>query len=269
MSKVLSLKERFFRDGRVADCPVYDLHGHMGPLGGGWLPRSDTAAMVAAMDRTGVRLLVFCDHSTLMTPDVGNAPNIEAVRRFPTRLRAYCGINPNYPADVERDVAAFDEYPDVFVGFKLLADYHQVPITDPRCRPAWKLADERGLPVLLHTWGGSRFDGPDLVRQAATEYPNARILMGHSCHGEWDKAVAVVNEFRHVYFELTAVLDDRGVLELFVREAGSEKILFGTDSPWFNHHHYIGAVLGADIDDAARHNILHRNAERILGLKGG
>ncbi len=58
--------------------------------------------------------------------------------------------------------------------------------------------------------------------------------------------------------------DERGVLERFVGEAGSERILFGTDLPWFNHHYYIGSVLGAAISDEDRHNILHRNAEKLL-----
>jgi predicted TIM-barrel fold metal-dependent hydrolase len=152
----------------------------------------------------------------------------------------------------------------VYVGFKFLADYHKVAISDPRCCPAWEFANERGLLVLSHTWGGSSFDGPGEVRKVAAAYPDAKILMGHSCHGQWEQAVALANEFPNVYLELTAVLDDRGVLELFVEKAGSERIVFGTDTPWFSHHNYIGAVLGADISDDDRRNILYRNAEGLL-----
>ncbi len=57
------------------------------------------------------------------------------------------------------------------------------------------------------------------------------------------------------------VLERTGVA---VRETGSERIVFGTDLPWFNHHYYIGSVLGAGITDDDRHNILHRNAEKLL-----
>jgi len=259
-----SLRTRFFRDGRLADCPVYDLHGHMGPLAGGNLPRHTAQAMVAAMQRAGVRLVVFCHHAALWGPDPGNRLNIDAVRRFPNHFRAYCAVNGNYPDVIARDVATFDEFGDVYVGFKLLADYHRVAISDPRCRPAWELADARGLLVLLHTWGGSAYDGPEEVRKVASAYPGARILMGHSCHGQWQEAVDLVKEFDNLYFELTAVLDDRGALELFVRETGSERIVFGTDTPWFNHHYYIGAVLGAEVEDEDRRNILYRNAKRLL-----
>ena len=264
MSSHAKLRDEFFRDGESTACPVVDMHGHMGPMSGGYLPRNSPEAMVAAMGRAGVKLIVFCHHSTLGVPDVGNAPNVEAVRAYPGHFRAYCGINPNYPELSRRDLDTFDDYADVYVGLKLLSDYHHFPVTHERYEPAWRLADDRRLLVLLHTWGGSRFDGPAVVREAAAKYPNATILMGHSCHGEWDKAVALANDFPNVYLELTAVLDDRGVLERFVEGAGSTRILFGTDSPWFNHHYYIGSALGADITDEDRHNILHRNAERLL-----
>ena len=259
-----TLRERFFVDARLNDCPVYDLHGHMGALQGAHLPRCTPEAMIAAMDHAGVRLTVFCHHDTLMVPDLGNALNLEVVRRHPDRFRAYCGINPNYPEEARRDVAGFDQCRDAYVGFKLLADYHRIAITDPRNAPAWEKANAEALLVLLHTWGGSAFDGPEQVRACAERYPNARILMGHSCHGAWAEAAALARDFPNVYCELTAVLDDRGAVELLVQGAGSTKVVFGTDTPWFNHHNYIGALLGADLTDEDRRNILYRNARRLL-----
>lgn len=263
-----NLHEAFYAEGKVADCPVFDLHGHMGAFAGISFPRPEADGMVAAMDRAGVKWLVFCHHGTLFSPDIGNAANVAAVRRHPNRLRAYCGINPNYPVVTEQDVASFNQFPDVFVGFKMLADYHRYPLTDERYRAAWEKANRDELPVLIHTWGGSAYDGPEIVRAVAERYPQAKILMGHSCHGEWDKAIALVKQYPNVYFELCAVLDERGILDKFVAETGSERIFFGTDLPWFNHHYYIGAVLGAAISDDDRHNILHRNAERLLSRFG-
>lgn len=261
---VESLKERFYRLGAVPDCPVYDMHGHMGSWYGIHFSRPQPPEMLRVMMRAGVRLLVFCHHWALFAPDIGNQASVKAVRMFPEKLRAYCGINPNYPDIVSRDVATFEEYRDVYVGFKLLADYHHYPITHDRYRPAWEVANEEGLLVLLHTWQGSVYDGPGEVRKAAETYPEARILLGHCCHADWQSAAELAREFPNVYLELCAVLDDRGAVEFLVEKAGSERIVFGTDFPWFNHHYYIGALLGADITDEDRRNILYRNAERLL-----
>ena len=209
-------------------------------------------------------MLVFSHHQALMVPDVGNRPSIEAVRRFPDRLRAYCVINPNYPELAAADLDSFDQHRDVFVGLKFLSDYHKVAITDERYRPALEYADRHRLLVLMHTWGGSPYDGAGLVRQLAERYPNVTFLLGHSCHGDWDAAVALARDFPNVYLELTAIFDDRGVLEKFGAEAGSERMLFGTDLPWFDPHQAVGALLSAHLSDEDIHNICHRNAEKLL-----
>ncbi len=259
-----ALAREFWQYGKSTSCPIYDMHGHMGPWTAIYFPRGEAADMIGTMDECGVRLLVFSHHLALRAPNVGNAPSVEAVRRYPDRLRAYCLVNPNYPEHLEADLATFEAHRDVYVGFKFLSDYHAIALTDDRCRPAWEYANERELLVLAHTWGGSPYDGPAVVRRVAERYPRVKLLLGHSCHGEWDEAVRLARDFPNVYLELTALFDDRGVLEKFVREAGSERMLFGTDLPWFDPHHAIGALLSADIDDEDRHNICHRNAEKLL-----
>ncbi len=265
-----SLARAFWEKGRADDCPVYDMHGHMGPFSGIWFPRPSSEGMIQAMDRAGVRLLCFTPHDALFAPEVGNATSIEAVRKFPDRLRAYVAINPHYPEFVARDIAMFEKHTDVFVGVKLLSDYHTVPMTAAAYEPALKFADERKLLVLAHTWGASLFNGTDACRTVARRYPNIAFLLGHSLHGAWDDAIAVAREFPNVYLELCALLDNnRGVLEKFVEAGLSERMLFGTDLPWFAPHCGIGAILSADVTDEDRHRILHRNAQKLLSRFAG
>ena len=260
-----TLAKKFWAEGRSAECPIYDMHGHMGPHSAIYFPRVEPEAMIRTMDACGVRLLCFSHHTSLHSPDLSNSLSIEAVRRFPTCFRAYCTINPNYPEIVKREVASFESlFPDVYVGFKFLSDYHKVALIDPRYEPAWAYADEHGHLVLAHTWGGSPYDGEDVVREVASRYPNVKLLLGHSCHGAWDAAIMLTQDFPNIYLELTAVFDDRGVIERFVDGAGSDRMLFGTDLPWFDPHHAVGVLMDADITDADRHNICHRNAERLL-----
>jgi uncharacterized protein len=264
------LAREFWEYGRSATCPVYDMHGHMGPIGSIYFPRGNPEQMIQTMDECGVKMLVFSHHMALFSPDISNRASIEAVRCFPDRLRAYCAINPNYPENIAADLATFEEHRDIYVGFKFLSDYHKVPVSDERYREAWEYADRQGLLLLMHTWGGSPYDGSAVLRRALEKYPNVRALLGHSCHGEWDAAVQLARDFPNVYLELTAVFDDRGAIEKFVDEAGSDRMLFGTDLPWFDPHHAIGVLLSAKISDEDRHNICHRNAERLLApvIKG-
>jgi len=258
------LAREFWEDGKSTSCPIYDMHGHMGSWHSIYFPRAEAPQMIGTMDECGVKLLVFSHHHALFAPEVGNQASIRAVRQFPTRLRAYCAINPNYPEFIARDIAAFEQYQDVFVGFKFLSDYHQIAITDERYWPAWEYANAHSLLLLMHTWGGSPYNGAAAIRSMAERYPNVHLLLGHSVHGDWDAAVALARDFPNIYLELTALFDDRGIFEKFVAEVGSQRMLFGTDLPWFDPHHAIGALLSAKISDEDRHNICHRNAEKLL-----
>ena len=259
------LAREFWETGRSASCPVYDMHGHMGVWKGIYFPCAEPERMIWNMDKAGVKLICFAHHWALFSPEMGNDPAIEAVRKYPDRMRAYMGIIPHYPEIIARDLARFDEYRDVFVGLKFLADYHQVRISDDAYRSALEFADGKRLPVLLHTWGGSQFNGAEEIRKIAAKYPHVTFFLGHSLNNHWQEAIEIAKEFPNTYLELTSVPGARGVLEILCEGAGSDRILFGTDLPWFEEHQGIGSLLSADITDDDIHSILHRNAERILG----
>jgi predicted TIM-barrel fold metal-dependent hydrolase len=259
------LARRFWENERLDDCPIYDFHGHMHELIGGYLPAPEPEDMLVTINRSGIRRFVFCSHLALYSNVDPEKYNIEPVKKYNDVFRAYMGIR-SFDLDFDRDIETYESNPDVYIGFKFLQDYFHVALDAPCHEPYWKYADERGLICLSHTWGGSPYNGVENVRAVAEKYHNVKILCGHSFHGKWDCAAAMCNEYPNIYLELTAVLDDRGALEQFVRECGSEKILFGTDLPWFSTFHAVGSILDAEMTDDDRHNIFHRNGERLLNI---
>jgi hypothetical protein len=258
------LTQQYLAEGKVADCPVIDCHGHYGPYQGIYFPNGTPEAMVGTIDRAGVRLVISSGHAALVDQARGNAEFAEVIARFPTRFRGYLALNPNYPEELKGELARFDDLGG-FVGLKFLSDYHRYPITGESYRPAMEFAQHRGLPILMHTWGGSGYDSPQLVADLAARWPTVPLLMGHSGHGDWAATIKTAQEHGNVWLELCAAYAVRGVIDRFVREVGSERILFGTDLPWFDPHYGIGCVLMARISDEDRRNILYRNAERLFG----
>ena len=173
-----------------------------------------------------------------------------------------------------------------FVGFKLGPEYHTYPLDGPRYAEALDYANSHKLLVLIHTWGGSPYDSPRQVALVAERYPEAAFLMGHSGFGDWETSVTVARDYPNAYLELTAVYAAHdfsqlpggsstplqlnscahvnGIIEYMVEQAGSHKIVFGTDMPWYSPHYAVGAIMFARLDDEARHDICHRNAEGLL-----
>jgi len=265
MTNSSPLAAQFAAQGKSPDCPVINTHAHFGPYRGIYFPRWRPADIIATLDRAGVQWLIASSHSAFADTARGNREYAEVIAQHPDRLRGYWAINPTYPELVKRDVADYEQF-EGFVGFKFLSDYYAYPITGDNYRPALEYANERHLPVLLHTWGHSVYDGPDVVEQAAKTYPNVKFIMGHSGYGEWEKASRIARDYPNIYLELTAAYAVRGALEIMVSIAGSERITFGDDHPWFAPHYGIGCILFARLIDEDRHNILHRNAERIFGF---
>ncbi|NLG14345.1 MAG: amidohydrolase family protein [Lentisphaerae bacterium] len=259
------LAKEFWEKGFVESCPVYDMHGHMGTHYAIYFAAPNAPEMVKLIKRANVKKLCFSHHFSLWATNyVGQDPALEACKQFPDYLRFYCGINPNFPEQMMADLKKVAEWMPYCIGLKFLADYHKVPVNAEPYRPALEFANALHLPILFHTWSMSPYDGPDIMKDIIPKYPNITYILGHCFNSQWQVAGEIAKQYDNVYLELTSVPGTRGALETMVNICGSEKILFGTDMPWFDEHQGIGGLLSAQISDDDVHNILHRNAEKIL-----
>jgi predicted TIM-barrel fold metal-dependent hydrolase len=265
MTNDSALAREFVASGNADDCPVIDCHGHFGPYQAIYFPRWQPELVIDTMKRCGVRKLIISGHRALVDTEPGNREVAELIARYPDWFRGYWVINPGYPDRMDRQLSDFESHQG-FVGFKLHPNWHGCPLTGDAYRPALEYANERRLPILSHTWAGKGMASPDEVRRIAEQYPALPFLMGHAGHGAFREAAMVARDFDNIYLELTAAYAVRGAMEIMIEHAGSSKMLFGTDSPWFDPHYGIGCIMFSRMTDDDRRNILFRNAERIFSL---
>lgn len=257
----MSLREEFIA-GR--GCPLIDMHGHLGPFRGIYLPEASLEAMVAGMDRAGVERIVLSPHSAILGDTrEGNREMLEAVRAYPGRVYGYCTINPNWPDEIPGELDRYLTEPGV-LGVKLHPGTHDHPLDGPGYALALERLNERRGLLLSHTWGRDGHCGTVAARAVAERYPEIRFLLGHSCYGAWEEAIALAAAFPNVYLELTAVPHVYGILEWMCRDAGASKVVFGTDYPWFDYGAYVGFVTWAHLDDDAMRLILYGNGRRLI-----
>lgn len=257
------LTRDFLTEGRSAACPVIDMHAHMFDCYECNMLADTPEKQLAAMDRSGVKLALFCSHDSLYGGYPYFAEDLAAARRFPGRFRTYmCVFSPD--CDPGRDIAFAEENRDIVAGLKFHGDTYSVPISDRRHEPYYDYADKRKLPVLFHTWAGSPNDGADEARRVLEKHRDFAFIAGHSFRGSMTDGIELALEYPNLYLELTAVLSQRGMVESFVEAGLEDRIVFGVDAPWFSYDFGIGALLSADITDEVRKKILYKNAAGIL-----
>lgn len=263
MANPSKLAQEFMETGRLGSLSIIDMHTHMGPFYGTFLPEAGLDRMIRMMDTENIEWIISAPHSALFDPVAGNSEIVQAMAQYPKRIYGYYTFNPNYADELARDLADFARHPG-YVGFKLLPDYHKYPLTGDKLTPLYEFANDHGLLLLSHTWGHSSYNPPRMINELARRYPRIKFLMGHSAPGECDQAIALAAELPNVYLELCDTHRLNGIVRKMVRAATSEKVLFGTDMPWYDPHYGLGSVLFSGIGDREIENIMHHNAVRLL-----
>ncbi len=246
---------------------VIDAHTHMGPYFNFHIPDNDAGSMIEVMDRLGVNMACTSPHVGI-TPDfrMGNDMATQAVQDHPGRFFGYITVNGNYPDDIPEEIERC--YNMGMRGFKIHPSLHGYPANGENLRPMWEFADEKGLPVLSHTWAGDRTCSPGILGKLAEEYPNVQVILGHSggTLAGYDEAVEAAKKQENVFLETCGSSVVYGMIERFVREVGADRILFGSDMPFVNANAQIGKILYAKIPDQDKRKILGLNMAGIIGL---
>jgi predicted TIM-barrel fold metal-dependent hydrolase len=243
----------------LADVEVIDLHGHLGrctvPV-----PDLTVETHMRVMDRIGVDCAVVSHtHCMSWDPAEGNEEVLRAMRAFPGRLLGYITLWPGDARAVQQETEL--RLRQGFTGIKL-HNANGFRYTDAGYAPAFALAHERRLPVLLHTWGDdASFED---VRALAPRYPEAAFLLAHAGVIAEDKYIALARDFPNVYLDPTISRTPRGLWERLVGAVGAEKLTWGSDAIFYSMAPHPGKVAGAKISEDDQRLILGGNARRLL-----
>jgi hypothetical protein len=261
-----------FKTGQtLSGIEIIDAHGHSGPYSYcGWTPTNDLKAIfdniVRKMDALGVSRMILSHIPALYGDCLEGNRELERILSggYRNRISGYLAFNPYYQDVMAPELDKFFTG-GVFKGFKLLADYWQVPVTDPAYEPVWKYADEHFLPVLLHTWQGI-YSSPALLTDIVKKYPQAIFILGHSGGGKTgrEEAEILARKNRNVFLEFcgsfTAPVDWTDTFE----KLGFEKVLFGSDADGHDQAWELGRLLSVPVPDNKLLPVLAGNIKNIL-----
>jgi uncharacterized protein len=163
-------------------------------------------------------------------------------------------------------------------GVKLHPVVQKFEPDDSRMHPVYQACIEMGLTVLSHTGparGGEPFAEVPAFAPVLREFPGLSVLLAHLGGGKWRDTLAIAQAFPNVAFDLCEIIEWAGApnaptteeLAGLIRDIGPERVVLGSDYPWYDPAHTAELVMSMPVLSAAEKNaILGENAATMLHL---
>jgi hypothetical protein len=152
---------------------------------------------------------------------------------------------------------------------------------DPGMEEIYSLCEELDLTVLSQS-GTARtapqFADPFAFSGVMEAHPRLHLLLAHLGGASWHQVRDFAAAFPTVSFDLCEIIAWTGApnaptadeLGLLIRDIGADRVLFGTDFPWYDLDRTIDQLMELPhLSDEERRGILGENAIRRMGLELG
>lgn len=246
---------------------LIDAHNHLGPdiplLG-------DCRAgpeLVETMDRTGVAMALVQQHvrnsGYIHLLEAGLRHVAAAVSSYPTRLFGCALVHPLLEESLVLARKALRE------GFRAVkiwpgADYQPTP---SRMAEVMTLCREFKVPLRVHADIDDPRSSPFALLPLALAYPDVPVVLAHM-PGEYTldglATVAAGRMAPNLYFDTSTC--PSSMIGQAIHELGADRILWGSDSPWWDIEIELAKIRLLDLSTADAELVLGDNARRLFGL---
>lgn len=160
-------------------------------------------------------------------------------------------------------------------GLKIHPEMQRLFPDDPRVMEIYEGCEQLGLPVIFHA-GRSGIE-PGFMRkyplirrfvEPVKTFPRVQFVLGHAGARDVGDAIELAKQHDNVWLEITG----QGATQLdgIIKQAGTERLLFGSDWPFYPLAATLAKVLLAtENNKPARAAIVRHNADRVLALAAG
>ncbi len=228
---------------------------------------------VRKMDECGVDINVVCNIAT-NPKQMTNVNNFAIeLNQTQSRMIALGSVNPDcseeeIKKELERLKAAGIK------GIKIHPDYMETEVDSPKFDPIYKKCCELDMFVITHA--GYDFyspnylhSTPEMILNVITKFPCLKIVAAHlggfKC---WDRVLKLLCG-KNIWLDTSLICAPDADIELGRRvicEHNPDRLLFGSDTPWYGADSEKELLLSLDLDNELKEKIWHINAEKLLGI---
>jgi predicted TIM-barrel fold metal-dependent hydrolase len=257
----------------LKELAIFDTHLHLGFASSLFVKDSSDDVIITNLKENGVVKAIFSHHSALYTIELGLQKILKTLEKFDDFLHAYLVFNPNFE---KRSLEIIKNYYNSknIAGVKIHPSWHFCYPDDERYEKFWKFVDSNNIVVLTHTWNpnvpnkAQKFSDPFFFDKIVKKYASVKLILAHAGGvGEYlYKVVDLIEKNPNIYVDFAGGVFEPGLIELYVNMVGSERLLFGTDTPWVDVRFCISYILNSDISQKDKKNIFCLNASRLFNI---
>lgn len=185
-------------------------------------------------------------------------------------LLSFGGVHPG-SADIKGELKEIRELG--LKGIKLHPPYQRTYADDPSYMKIMDYASELGLIISIHAGidiglPEPVYSAPKRIAKAVREVRPQKLILAHMGGWKlWDEVEEYL-EGESVYFDtsFTNGYMEEGQMLSIIRNHGTDKILFGTDSPWSGQAECLEAFRKLPLTEEEKEDILCNNAKKLLQM---
>ena len=227
--------------------------------------------LFSSMDRGGVDMSVILPVATKPAQFMNIQSFAKSINeQYSDRLISFGGIHPD-SANYRKQLNIIADLG--FKGVKLHPDYQGVMIDDIRYMRIIDYATELGLVIITHagvdiSMEDSVYCPPKKMRKVLDELKPEKMVLAHYGGFElWDEVYEYLAG-ENIWLD-TALIYDYISKEQFLKileKHGSDKILFGSDSPWSDMAKAVAWIKSLSLPQNVEEDIFSGNAKRLLRI---
>jgi len=184
----------------------------------------------------------------------------------PDRFWGWVCVNPAGPVEPVSEIERLMKV-EGMVGVKAHPFWHEYPVAD--LSDAAALCQEVGWPMLIHLGSDSAGD----YKVLPEKFPKLNVIYAHAGIPYAPDVLDYAGEKDSAFVDLSSSgYVDAKIARDAIRRAGANKVLFGTDGPYFHHQddrfdygYFIDRIEGLGLSDADRDRVMGDNFREMVG----